>query len=113
MGKPTIATSALAALPKPEEASPEVLAEIEYANRWGEIKVLTKEQAEATLEGTELEAYNNYHQHVSDDIARMTEIATMFLGNLEKQEGVAPKTKGQRKRDKWAKVQALAAARAK
>ena len=100
------------ALPKPEDCTPEVAAEIEYAKRWGEIKVLSRAEADSQLEGEELEAYNNFYQHVSDDLERMSSIANMIVKSLEKKKEIKPKTKGQRKRDKWAKVQAREAARA-
>merc|ERR1711966_132133 len=110
---PTVTRStALSALPTRDEASPEQAADMDYAQRWGEIKILSREDADSTLSGDELEAYNNYHQHVSDDIARMSQIAEMFVNNLEKKKEMTPKTKGQRKRDKWAQVQAREAAKA-
>merc|ERR1712071_27153 len=104
--------TSLYALPKPEDCTPEMLKDIDYMNRWGEIKVLPRAEAEATLKGAELEAYNNYHQHISDDLERMTEVAKMIVSSLEKKKEMKPKTKGQRKRDKWAKVQAREAAKA-
>merc|ERR1712157_687003 len=73
--------------------------------RWGAIKVLSEEEARAQLEGEELESYLEYHQHIADDIERMKAIAEMMVKDMEKKKVIKPKTKGQRKRDKWAKVQ--------
>lgn len=112
--KPTATrfSTSISALPAADEVSADLAADMEYMKRWGEIKVLSRADAESTLQGAELEAYNNYHQHITDDVARMSEIANMIVKSLEKKKEMKPKTKGQRKRDKWAKVQAREAARA-
>jgi len=53
--------------------------------------------------------YLDYHKHIVEDIARMSLIADMIEKDMDKMQGVAPKSKGQRKRDKWARVQQYAA----
>merc|ERR1719203_1052011 len=78
--------------------------------RWGAIKVLSEEDARAQLEGEELQSYLDYHQHIAEDIERMKAIAEMMVKDMDKKKEIKPKTKGQRKRDKWAKVQARMAA---
>mmetsp|Transcript_117 Transcript_117/g.249 ORF Transcript_117/g.249 Transcript_117/m.249 type:complete len:132 (+) Transcript_117:121-516(+) len=80
--------------------------------RWGEIRAMTKEEASASLSGDELESYNNYYAEVRDGVLKMQELAQLMMADVDKGKGVQPKTKGQRKRDKWAKVQARAAANA-
>ena len=80
--------------------------------RWGEIRTMTKEEAATNLEGEELEAYNRYYTEVRDGVLKMQELATLMMADVEKSKGADPKTKGQRKRDMWAKKQARAAANA-
>ena len=80
-------------------------------DKWTEVRHLSKEEAESQLEGDWLEAYNRFYQKYDDDMERMTEIANMLQKSIEPPK-VAAKSKGQKKRDKWALVQARAAARA-
>mmetsp|Transcript_17995 Transcript_17995/g.31010 ORF Transcript_17995/g.31010 Transcript_17995/m.31010 type:complete len:132 (-) Transcript_17995:93-488(-) len=89
----------------PEERSDKI-------TRWGEIRAMTKEEAAANLSGEELETYNNYYTEVREGVLKMQELAQIMMADVDKGKGVEPKTKGQRKRDKWAKVQARAAANA-
>ena len=72
---------------------------------------MTKEEASANLSGEELETYNNYYTEVRDGVLQMQELAQLMMKDVLKADGIQPKTKGQRKRDKWAKVQAREAAR--
>ena len=81
------------------------------SDKWAEVRHLSKEEAESQLEGDWLEAYNRFHTKYDDDMERMTEIVQMVQKAIEPPK-VAKKTKGQRKRDAWAKVQAREAARA-
>ena len=81
------------------------------AERWKEIRLLSDEEADAKLSGEELESYQNYHSAVKEDIEKMKKIAEMMLKNLEPPR-VQPKTKGQRKRDAFARKQAREAAAA-
>ena len=80
--------------------------------RWGEIRAMTKEEASANLSGEQLETYNNYYTEVRDGVLQMQELAQLMMKDVLKADGIQPKTKGQRKRDKWAKVQARETARA-
>ncbi|KAL9189262.1 hypothetical protein ACHAXT_011752 [Thalassiosira profunda] len=73
---------------------------------------MTKEEAAANLAGEELETYNNYYTEVREGVLKMQELAQLMMADVDKTKGMEPKTKGQRKRDKWAKVQARAAANA-
>ena len=79
--------------------------------KWSEIRLMSREDAEKNLEGEWLEAYNRFYEKYDDDMVRMTEIAVNVQKMIEP-EKVERKTKGQRKRDLYAKHQARAAARA-
>lgn len=81
-------------------------------SRWGEVRSMTKEEAAANLSGEELETYNNYYSEVRDGILKMQELAKIMMVDVDKTQGIAPKTKGQRKRDMWAKKQHRAACNA-
>lgn len=72
---------------------------------------MDREEAEKTLEGEWLEAYNRFFEKYDDDMTRMTEIAEGVQKLIEPPK-VSKKTKGQRKRDLYAKVLARQAARA-
>ena len=60
---------------------------------------MTKEEAAANLSGEELETYNNYYAEVRDGVLKMQELAQLMIKDVEKADGIEPKTKGQRKRD--------------
>merc|ERR1712174_39954 len=83
----------------------------EKLQRWKEIRFLSDEEAEATMAGEELEGYKAHHQRVKDDIEKAIELAKMMCDAIEST-GVKPKTKGQKRRDKWASVQEREAAKA-
>merc|ERR1711862_1088271 len=83
----------------------------EKLQRWKEIRFLSDEEAEATLSSEELEGYKAHHQRVKDDIEKAIELAKMMCDAIEST-GVKPKTKGQKRRDKWARVQEREAAKA-
>ena len=95
----------------PEEMSGALAENHAAAERWREIRLFSDEEAEAQLEGEELENWQNYHQAVKDDIEKMKQIAEMMMKSVEPPR-IQPKGKKQRKRDKWAKIQAREAARA-
>ncbi|KAL3777586.1 hypothetical protein ACHAWO_008874 [Cyclotella atomus] len=88
----------------PEERAPQI-------QRWGEIRAMTQEEANSQLQGEELETYNRYYQEVRDGVLKMQELAGIMMKNVDPPR-IMPKTKGQRKRDKWARVQAREAAKA-
>jgi hypothetical protein len=82
---------------------------LEIQKKWVELRLLSREEAKATLDGEWLEAYNRFFEKYDDDMTRMEEIAD----NLSKvAPPIAKKTKGQKKRDKYAGVVELAAIRA-
>ena len=70
---------------------------------------MSQEEANAQLQGEELEAYNRYYAEVREGVLKMEELANLMMKDVEPPR-IAPKTKEQRKRDKWARVQARAAA---
>ena len=72
---------------------------------------MTQEEADAQLQGEELEAYNRYFKEVREGVLKMQELAEIMMKDVEPPR-IKPKTKGQRKRDKWARVQAREAAKA-
>ena len=59
----------------------------------------------------ELAGYKAHHKRLQDDIEHAIELTKMMCNAMDFKEQ-QPKTKGQRKRDKWAKVQAREAAKA-
>ena len=79
--------------------------------RWGEVRAMSKDEAAANLSGEELEAYNRYYEEVRDGVLKMQEFAQFMMKDVEPPR-IQPKSKNQRKRDKWAKVQAREAAKA-
>ena len=81
------------------------------AKKWAEVRHLSKEEAESQLDGEWLEAHKRFHDKYDEDMTKMTEIATMLQKAIEPPR-VQKKTKGQKRRDAWAKVQAREAARA-
>jgi hypothetical protein len=79
-------------------------------DKWGQIRLMDKSQT-ASLEPEWKEAYNRFFEKYDSDMQKMTDIATKLEKMIEPPK-VEKKTKGQRKRDAWAKVQAREAARA-
>jgi hypothetical protein len=72
---------------------------------------MTAEEASSSLSGDELEAYNRYYAEMREGVLKMQELATIMMKGVEPPR-IKPKSKGQRKRDAWARVQARAAANA-
>jgi hypothetical protein len=68
---------------------------------WSEIRHLSREEAQNTLEGEWLEAYNRFFEKYDDDMVRMTEIAEKVQKMIQP-EKLEKKTKGQRRRDLYA-----------
>ena len=83
----------------------------EIQEKWSEIRLMDREEAQNTLEGEWLEAYNRFYEKYDDDMVRMTEIAEKVQKMIEPPK-VEKKTKGQKRRDAYAKVVAREAARA-
>mmetsp|Transcript_13570 Transcript_13570/g.19794 ORF Transcript_13570/g.19794 Transcript_13570/m.19794 type:complete len:135 (+) Transcript_13570:36-440(+) len=104
-----LSSTALYARIPDEERSPDLMELKGKMDRWAEIRSMSPEEAEANLSGDELESYKNNNQLCVDDIEKAKEIAKMMLKSVEPPR-IAPKTKGQRKRDKYARKVALEAA---
>eukprot|EP00536_Pseudo-nitzschia_multiseries_P007687 jgi/Psemu1/305140/fgenesh1_kg.183_\ len=101
------ASSALAGA-IPEDQMTESQKEIrDIQTKWTEVRHLTREQAKEQLEGEWLEAHTRYFDQYDSDMERMNEI----IQNLEKQiepPRVLKKTKGQKRRDAFARKLARA-----
>ena len=82
----------------------------EISDKWNEIRHMSKEEA-ASLDGEWKEAYDRFFEKYDSDMEKMEEISTKLQKMIEPPK-VQKKTKGQRKRDAFAKKEALAAARA-
>mmetsp|Transcript_47857 Transcript_47857/g.54225 ORF Transcript_47857/g.54225 Transcript_47857/m.54225 type:complete len:133 (+) Transcript_47857:111-509(+) len=70
-------------------------------DKWNEIRFLDRDEAQKSLDGEWLEAFNKFHEQYDSDMERMEEI----VNKLEKQINppkVEKKTKGQRRRDAYA-----------
>jgi hypothetical protein len=102
---PRSTTTSLNELLSPEERTDKI-------NRWGEIRSMTKEEAASALSPEDLETYNNYFAEVREGVLKMQELARLVMQDVDKTKGIAPKSKSQRKRDKWARVQSRAAGNA-
>jgi hypothetical protein len=91
--------------------SPQQLEIKAIQDKWISIRLLSREEAEKTLEGEWLEAYNRFFEKYDDDMTRMNEIAEKVQKQIEPPK-VLKKTKGQRKRDLFAVQTARAELRA-
>lgn len=96
-----------------DEAMETMLAETEErmkneADKWRSIKLMKPEEAAANLDEEWLGAYTRYHAQMKEDMESMVEIATL-VAKLSETNRILPKTKGQRKRDAWARKQARTA----
>lgn len=81
------------------------------ADKWSEVRLLDRDAAKDDLEPEWQEAYNRFYEKYDKDMEFMTDVAEK-LQNMIEPPKVEKKTKGQKKRDAWAKVQAREAARA-
>jgi hypothetical protein len=81
--------------------SPQQLEIKAIQDKWIEIRLLSREEAEKTLEGEWLEAYNRFFEKYDDDMTRMNEIAEKVQKMIEPPR-VQKKTKGQKRRDLFA-----------
>lgn len=75
---------------------------LELQSKWNEIRLLDRDEAPKTLDGVWLEAYNRFYAKYDDDMTRMTEIVEKLEKKLMPVE-VEKKTKGQKKRDAYAR----------
>ena len=80
-------------------------------DKWNSIRHMDREQAQKELDGEWLEAFNNFYEKYDDDMTRMTEIAEKLQRMIEPPK-VQKKSKGQKRRDAYAKVVARETARA-
>ena len=94
-----------------EEMAPDQLEIKKISDKWAEVRHLSREEAESQLDGEWLEAYNRFFNKYDEDMEKMTQILEIVQKQIEPPK-VQKKSKGQKKRDKWAKVQAREAARA-
>mmetsp|Transcript_20867 Transcript_20867/g.45234 ORF Transcript_20867/g.45234 Transcript_20867/m.45234 type:complete len:136 (+) Transcript_20867:95-502(+) len=78
--------------------------------KWAQVRFCSDEEA-GKLEPEWKEAYDRFNEKYDSDMERMTEIAEKLQKMIEPPK-VEKKTEGQRRRDKWAKKQAIAAVRA-
>merc|ERR1712032_910386 len=90
-----------ALLPR-EEMSEDQLKMEEIRLKWNEIRHLDRDVAQKTLDGEWLEAYNRFYARYDYDMERMTEIVTK-LEKVFDPPKVEKKTKGQRRREKYAR----------
>eukprot|EP00567_Pseudictyota_dubia_P018434 CAMPEP_0197434212 /NCGR_PEP_ID=MMETSP1175-20131217/1969_1 /TAXON_ID=1003142 /ORGANISM="Triceratium dubium, Strain CCMP147" /LENGTH=139 /DNA_ID=CAMNT_0042962843 /DNA_START=73 /DNA_END=492 /DNA_ORIENTATION=+ len=104
-------TTSLPARIAESEMTPEQLEIAQLADRWAEIRLYSDEEAQEKLSGEELEAYTRYHTKIKEDIEKMKTIAEMMVKSVEIPQ-VAKKSKTQKKKDAWARKQALEAAKA-
>jgi hypothetical protein len=81
------------------------------SDKWAEVRFLSREEAESTLEPEWLEAYNRFYTKYDEDMVQMAQLAEKMAKVLEPPK-VQKKTEGQKKRDAWAIKQAREASRA-
>jgi hypothetical protein len=102
--------TALAALIPEDEMSANQLEIKKISDKWKEVRQLSREEAAVQLEGDWLEAYNRFYARYDEDMTKMTEITAILQKAIDPPQ-IQKKTKSQKKRDKWAIVQARQAAR--
>lgn len=83
----------------------------EIQKKWSEIRLMDRETAQKELSGEWLEAFNRFHEKYDEDMERMIDYAKRLEKMIEPPK-VQKKTKGQRKRDAYARVLERQAARA-
>jgi hypothetical protein len=82
----------------------------DISNKWAEVRLLSREEAESSLEPEWLEAYNRFHEKYDDDMTRMQEYAERIQKMIEPPK-VERKSLKQKKRDAVPRVLAREAAR--
>ena len=102
--------TALSALIPEAEMSANQLEIKKICDIWNEARHLSREEAEAKLEGDWKEAYNRFYTKYDEDMTKMLEITTILQKALDPPQ-IQKKSKSQKKRDKWAIVQARQAGR--
>jgi hypothetical protein len=97
-----------------EEMSPTQKEIAAIRTRWNEVRHMSQEEVDAlddAVDGEYKLAYARFFERYHADMTKMEDIAEKLVTMLDPPR-VQKKTNGQRKRDKWAKVQARDAARA-
>mmetsp|Transcript_2990 Transcript_2990/g.7163 ORF Transcript_2990/g.7163 Transcript_2990/m.7163 type:complete len:130 (+) Transcript_2990:169-558(+) len=96
------ASSALAGA-LPEDQLSEAQKEIKGIQaKWTEVRHLSREEAEEQLDGEWLEAHTRFYDQYDSDMDRMIEIVTKLEKQIEPNR-VEKKTKGQKRRDAYAR----------
>jgi predicted house-cleaning noncanonical NTP pyrophosphatase (MazG superfamily) len=96
----------------PEADMSETQLEIkQISNKWATVRLLSREEAEATLDEKWLDAYNRFFEKYDDDMTRMVDYVERIIKSIEPPK-IQKKSLGQVRRDRWAKVQAREAYRA-
>lgn len=90
--------------------TPDQLEIKKIAMKWDKIRLMSREEAES-LDNEWKEAYNRYYEKYDKNMEEMKVIAAR-LRTLISPPKIEKKTKGQKRRDAWAKVQARMVARA-
>jgi len=103
-------STTLAARIPEEEMTADQLEIVRISEKWSKVRLMSSEEA-ASLEPEWKEAYDRYHEKYHKDMEYMMEVAGKVQKLIEPPK-VQKKSKGQKKRDKWAIVQARDAARA-
>mmetsp|Transcript_18606 Transcript_18606/g.38330 ORF Transcript_18606/g.38330 Transcript_18606/m.38330 type:complete len:119 (-) Transcript_18606:95-451(-) len=70
--------------------------------KWTEVRRLTREEAKEQLDGEWLEAHTRFFDQYDSDMERMEEIVTKLEKQIE-QPRIQKKTKGQKRRDAFAR----------
>ena len=103
-----MSSSRLGAWVDEKEMSPDQMKMTEIAEKWKQVRHMSADEIE---EPEWKEAHARFYEKYHSDMDKMTEIITKLKPQIEPPR-VAKKTKGQRRRDAYAKVQERLAARA-
>lgn len=104
-----LSTAINVAIPE-KDMRPDQLEIKKIQDKWNEVRMMSKEEAEK-LEPQWKEAYDRFYEKYHKQEEYMLEIAGKLVGMIEPPR-IQKKSKGQRKRDAYAKVLAREAARA-
>lgn len=107
----TRSNTALSAMIPEADMSEEQLKIRGMVDKWHEVRMLTREEAAAQLDGEWLEAHTRFYDKYDADMELMLEIKEKVATMIEPPQ-IQKKGLKQRKRDKWARVQAREAAAA-
>jgi hypothetical protein len=76
--------------------------------KWKEVRLLGREEAQQKLDGEWLEAYNRFYEKYDEDMAKMIEIVDKLQKQIDPPR-IQKKTKSQKKRDAYARKLARSA----